>query len=205
MGRREANKRATREALQRAARALFDAQGFDATSVREIAARAGVGERTFYRYFETKDDLIGGDVERWLELVGEAIRGQPPGVGPFLAVRAALAGLADEITRGVRDPPIWSAGDGASPYAVLQRAGPRPLLRFEAVIAEALVARGELGAEPVPRFRADVIARVAVAIVRSIIIRRRELELAGDTPVPSLTAVAAEAMADLEQSLQISH
>ncbi|HET9123377.1 MAG TPA: TetR family transcriptional regulator [Solirubrobacteraceae bacterium] len=200
-GRREVNKRATRSALRRAARALFHEQGFDATSVREIAARAGVGERTFYRYFETKEDLISDELDRWLELVGEAVRAQPPGLEPFPAVRAALAGLAEEINHGVRDPPIWAAGDGANPYAVLQRAGSRPLLRFEAVIADALVARAATGAEPVPRFRAEVVARVAVAVVRSIVIRRRELELAGETPVPTLAAVAAEAMVALEAAL----
>jgi AcrR family transcriptional regulator len=89
IGRREANKRATRAALEDAARVLFKERGFDATSVREIADRAGVGERTFYRYFETKEDLIGGDVDRWLVAVGEAIRAQPSEYGPFLAVQAA--------------------------------------------------------------------------------------------------------------------
>jgi len=201
IGRREANKMATRAALQQAARALFEERGFDATSVREIAARAGVGERTFYRYFETKEDLISGDVDRWLELVGERIRAEPADAGPFQAVEGALTALAEEITRGTREPPIWTAANATSPYAVLQRAGPRVLPRFEAVIADALVARGQAGSHPVPRFRAEVVARVAVAIVRSVTIRRRELELAGETPVAPLTAVAAEAMAELQAAV----
>lgn len=201
IGRREANKRATRAALQRAARALFDEQGFEATSIREIAERAGVGERTFYRYFETKEDLIGGDVDRWLQVVGEVIRAQPLELGPFGAVQAALVQLAGEIARGDRDPPVWSVGQSSDPYAVLQRAGPRPLVRVETVIADALFARGQDGAEPVSRFGSEIVARVAVAIMRSVVIRRRELELAGDRPVPSLATLAVEAVSELQAAV----
>jgi AcrR family transcriptional regulator len=201
IGRREANKRATREALHGAARALFEEQGFDATSVREIADRAGVGERTFYRYFETKEDLISGEIDRWLGVVAETIRDRPPQEGPFVAVRGAFAQLAMEITRGDREPPIWSVGGGANPYAVVQRAGSRPMLRFETAIADALTARGEAGPEPVPRLRAEIVARVAVAIVRSVTIRRRELEIAGDPPAPSLAALAVEAVAEFEAAV----
>src|SRR5579875_1299887 len=201
IGRREANKRATRTALQQAARALFQEQGFEATSVREIADRAGVGERTFYRYFETKEDLIGGEIDRWLEVVGDTIRSRPPQDGPFRAVQGALAQLATELTRGEREPPIWSVGGDANPYAVLQRAGSRPMVRFEMAIADALVARGESGAEPVPRFRAEIVARVAVAIARSVTIRRRELERAADPSTPSLSALAAEAVAEFRTAL----
>jgi len=197
IGRREANKRATRAALQTAARALFDERGFDATSVREIAERAGVGERTFYRYFETKEALIEDDVDRWLQALGEAIRVQPAVLGPFGAVHAALVQLAGEIAAGAREPPVWSIGEGADPYAILQRAGPRPLWRVEKAIADALFARGESGAEPVSYLRAEIIARVAVAIMRGVVIRRRELELAGDAPVPSLAELAAEAIGEL--------
>ena len=57
VGRREANKRATREALSRAAQTLFTEQGFAATTVRDIADAAGVTERTFFRYFESKEDF----------------------------------------------------------------------------------------------------------------------------------------------------
>ena len=51
-GRREANKQATRAALRSAAKQLFASQGFERTTVRDIARLANVTERTFYRYFD---------------------------------------------------------------------------------------------------------------------------------------------------------
>ena len=48
----------TRRRLVDSAMALFAEQGFEGTSVEDIAARAGVGRTTFFRHFPTKDDLI---------------------------------------------------------------------------------------------------------------------------------------------------
>lgn len=61
-GRRETHKRETREALLSAARQMFAASGFDETTVRDIAHAAGVTERTFFRYFASKDDLVYGEL-----------------------------------------------------------------------------------------------------------------------------------------------
>jgi AcrR family transcriptional regulator len=57
-GRREANKRRTRERLEQAAFDLFLDRGYDQTSVTELAEAADVAERTFFRYFATKDDVV---------------------------------------------------------------------------------------------------------------------------------------------------
>lgn len=54
LGRRERNRQRTRRALEQAAARLFAERGFEATTIREITAAAGVGERTFFRYFPTK-------------------------------------------------------------------------------------------------------------------------------------------------------
>ncbi len=57
MGRWEPNSRGR---LQEAALALFAERGFDQTTAAEIAARAGVTERTFYRHFADKREVLFG-------------------------------------------------------------------------------------------------------------------------------------------------
>src|SRR6202041_319663 len=68
LGRREANKQATRQALQQAADRLFAEHGVTQTTVRDIADAAGVTERTFFRYFGSKEDLIIRDAFDWIPL-----------------------------------------------------------------------------------------------------------------------------------------
>ena len=52
----------TRAALREVALRHFVADGFEAASVPAIAAEVGVTERTFYRHFATKDEVLFGDV-----------------------------------------------------------------------------------------------------------------------------------------------
>lgn len=57
----------SRAELERICLEMFAAQGFDATSVDEIAAAAGIGRRTFFRYFTSKNDAVWGDFDGRLE------------------------------------------------------------------------------------------------------------------------------------------
>ena len=62
-GLRERKKRARRAALIDAAQQLVAAHGLDAVTVEMISAEAGVSARTFFNYFETKDDAVLGAEE----------------------------------------------------------------------------------------------------------------------------------------------
>lgn len=77
-GLRERKKARTRAAIEAAALDLFTRQGFEATTVEEIAAAAEVSPRTFFRYFETKDDVVVGASRDHLALVTERLREEPP-------------------------------------------------------------------------------------------------------------------------------
>jgi len=68
---------------------LFAAQGYEATTVDEVAAAAGVSRRTLFRQFHSKEDLIFADHESLLEQVGELLTGAAPGDDPWWSVCAA--------------------------------------------------------------------------------------------------------------------
>jgi mycofactocin system transcriptional regulator len=86
-GRRRATSRAE---LEQAAFALFAAQGFDATTVDEIAAAAGIGRRTFFRYFPSKNDIPWGAFEDELDRMRVRLKACPPEIPLMDAIRVAL-------------------------------------------------------------------------------------------------------------------
>jgi mycofactocin system transcriptional regulator len=86
-GRRRATSRAE---LEQAAFALFAARGFEGTTVDEIAAAAGIGRRTFFRYFPSKNDIPWGAFEDELERMRVRLKACPPEVPLADALRVAL-------------------------------------------------------------------------------------------------------------------
>ncbi len=80
----------TRQRIVAAAVALFAEQGFDATSVTEVVARAGVAKGALYHHFASKDDLL---YEVYRELVDRQLAGlrRHPRTGPAAGRRAARA------------------------------------------------------------------------------------------------------------------
>jgi len=93
-GLRERKKARTRAAIRQHALRLFREQGYDATTVEQIAEAAEVSPSTFFRYFPTKEDVVLQDD---LDLVWmDAFRAQPRDLGPIAAMRAAVrAAFAD--------------------------------------------------------------------------------------------------------------
>lgn len=95
MGLRELKKERTREAVQRAAMRLFDAQGYAATTVEQIAAAAEISTATFYRYFSDREDIVFGDDDR--ALVEEVIAARPPDETVAASLAAVFQRLAAEF------------------------------------------------------------------------------------------------------------
>jgi AcrR family transcriptional regulator len=90
---------ASREILDTALR-LFTEQGYDETTIAQIAREAGVSQRTLFRYFGTKEDLIGTSEDRFVAVLTDTVREQPDDAGPWDVLRAALkAALAVNETR----------------------------------------------------------------------------------------------------------
>lgn len=76
---------------------LFARKGFEATTVAEIADAAGISRRTFFRYFETKEDVVFD----WLDEQGDFVHAQmaalPAGTATLLSMRDALLKLAQYL------------------------------------------------------------------------------------------------------------
>ncbi|WP_156687516.1 acyl-CoA-like ligand-binding transcription factor [Mycobacterium sp. Marseille-P9652] len=87
LGLRERKKIKTRQAIRREAFRLFDAHGYAATTVEQIADAAEVSPSTFFRYFGSKEALLlADDLD---PLILAAFEAQPPELSPAQAIRRA--------------------------------------------------------------------------------------------------------------------
>ncbi|WP_131742540.1 acyl-CoA-like ligand-binding transcription factor [Actinomadura roseirufa] len=88
---RERKKLKTRRAIQDHALRLFGEQGYDETTVEQIAAAAEISPSTFFRYFPTKEDVVVTD--EYDPIMAQMFRAQPPGMSPLEALRAVFREL----------------------------------------------------------------------------------------------------------------
>jgi len=89
-GLRELKKRETRRRISDVATEMFLARGFDAVAVTEVAAAAGVSEKTIYNYFPTKESLVLDQIQGQVERLIGAVRDRARGVSPSAALVTAL-------------------------------------------------------------------------------------------------------------------
>jgi AcrR family transcriptional regulator len=97
--RRQAHKLRIERALQQAALTLFAEQGYDATTTDEIADRAGVSHRTFFRYFPTKESVLFVGEYGWFQSFTKNFLAQPADQSDLEAMRATLRMLAGDLTK----------------------------------------------------------------------------------------------------------
>ncbi|HET9171947.1 MAG TPA: TetR family transcriptional regulator [Actinospica sp.] len=126
--------------LLKAAIELFAEQGYEATTVAEIAERAGLTKRTFFRYFSDKREVLFGGAqeleERWLGGIATA----PADAEPLEAVRAGFGPLAEMFAERHEFASLRARIIVANPD--LQERELIKLHRLTGVIEEALVRRG---------------------------------------------------------------
>ncbi|MFA1542730.1 TetR family transcriptional regulator [Actinomadura monticuli] len=99
-GLRERKKQRTRLALIDAALDLFLAKGYEAATIDEIVASVEVSQRTFFRYFATKEDVVTSFLAEHDQVLEEALAARPPGERPFTALFESLRVVLRAIAEG---------------------------------------------------------------------------------------------------------
>jgi len=93
----------SRGRLQEAALALYASQGFDQTTAAQIAARAGVTERTFFRHFADKREVLFAGSALLQDRIVAGVSGAPATDGPLDAVARGLEAAASMLGEYRRD------------------------------------------------------------------------------------------------------
>jgi AcrR family transcriptional regulator len=195
-GLRERKKVQTRLAIEDAALALFDEQGYDATTIEEIAARAEVSTTTFFRYFPTKADVVLSEHGEQLPALHQSILDRPPEESDLIAVWRSVhtvwLGAVDPY-RTARKANVTATSDALRGLG-LQRGH-----RWLAVVTDALAQRH--GRHPDDE-RASLAARVGLEALGSAVERWIDAGCVGDLAdaVDTSFALMVELCADLAAS-----
>jgi len=130
-----------RERLERAALALFAENGYDATTVAQIADRAGLTKSTFFRHFADKREVLFGGQERLTEAFTSAIGTAPPSATTTECLSAALEAVEVVCTPQRHEFALQRRAVIAA-HSELQERELLKMARLGLAVAEALRARG---------------------------------------------------------------
>ena len=172
--------------LEQAALELFDERGYDQTTVEEIATRAGVTKRTFFRHFSDKREVLFGGGGEFRQLVVDSLAAVPASAAPLEAIALTLeavgASFRDRHEFARRRQLVIAAN------AELQE---RELVKLAAVAAGLAAGLRERGvAEPA----ATITAETAMAVFRNAFER-----WVAEADGPALTEVIRESLAALQE------
>jgi AcrR family transcriptional regulator len=173
MGRWEPNARGR---LEQAALQLYGERGFEQTTVAEIAKRAGLTERTFFRHFADKREVLFWGAPALRELLVSSVAGAPDGLPPIDAAAAGLeaAGAAIQERREL-------ARQRQAVIAANEELQERELIKLaslSAALADTLQGRGVT--EPA----ASLAAEVGIAVFKAAF--ERWVEETNQTSLPQL-------------------
>jgi AcrR family transcriptional regulator len=105
-GLRERKKARTHEAIVDAALDLFERKGYEATTVEDIAAAADVSPRTFFRYFDSKQDVVLAKNHDKSAGIGALVAARPPEESPVQAIRAVFTEQLAAMLGNPGDPAV---------------------------------------------------------------------------------------------------
>lgn len=197
---REAKKQETRELISNRATRLFIEQGFERTTIAEIATAARVAKKTVTNYFARKEDLVFDHQEEFIASLAHAVATRLPGESALTALRRAF-----ETAVEAQNPVAGFAGPDFS-RMIAESPTLSACLRGlhdqrEQALAEALA---EAVGEPRPDTTVRTAAALLSAVHRTLFQRIQELTLAGtpnDEIAETLAAEAIQAFDLLEPSL----
>jgi AcrR family transcriptional regulator len=170
--------------LAKAAMELYAEQGFDQTTVAEIAARAGLTERTFFRHYADKREVLFYGMEMTLDLLAGAVADAPASATPLEAVGAALQAVGTALQQNPERARLRNAVVSAN--AELRERELIKLASFAVAMSGALRDRGV--GEPAASLAAETgIAVFKVAFARWM----------SESCQPDLPEILRESMADL--------
>ena len=191
---RERKKARTRASIREHALRLFRDQGYDATTVEQIAAAAEVSPSTFFRYFPTKEDVVLRD--NLDDRMFEAFERQPPSMTPIAALRAAIREGIATLT-----PAEWEEFREAS---ALGLAVPEVRARMMDELTRTIEAAVDALAKRTGRPRDDLAVRAWAGAVFGVImaVMGRETYSEGNVDMRSFERID-EALALLEKGLPL--
>ncbi len=164
LGLRERKRARTREAIQREALRLFHENGYEATTVEDVAAAADVSHMTFYRHFPTKEDVVFSD--EYDALIFERIASRLPTEPAMEVIRAALLDGLSTIYDEARDELLVRARLIASTPALRARLWEQQLGTAEVFITALAARSGHLGVT----FRMRVVAAACAAAATTAVL-----------------------------------
>jgi AcrR family transcriptional regulator len=186
-GLRERKKQLTRDALIRAALELFADQGYERTTVDEIADAVDVSQRTFFRYFATKEDVAFAVQKMVEDSFIHSLAERPAQEGPFDAMRHAVLSVWDSVGEAIAEVvPVELYLRNfrlVESTPTLLAAHLRRSTEMEETVARLIAEREGLDVDEDPR------PRIAAAAFGSVM--RVTTRLWGRSDDPSLTAIRA--------------
>ncbi|WFE29961.1 TetR family transcriptional regulator [Solwaraspora sp. WMMD791] len=102
-GLRDRTRRAVRAEIAASAMRLFLAQGYESTTMDQIARQVGISRRSLFHYFGTKEDMVLGDHAEQGEIVRAALAARPADEDPWTAIRAALKTLLEAMPYSLQE------------------------------------------------------------------------------------------------------
>ena len=188
LGLRERKKRERRRCIEDAAIDLFEDNGFDGTTIEQIAAAADIAPRTFFYYFPTKEDVVLADYSTRLERIITELSERPKSEAPWIALQASFLAVATDYEAAqddlVRRFTIMASNATVYARSLQLQAG------WEDELARVLYQRSSHEAEDL---ESRLLASAALACMRSSL--RHWLLTGHTTALPALIQTCFEQLA----------